>query len=184
MLFLVAGLVASAQNNLKDSAIVFPLVDSSPLDVVYFPLNTTKSKEVIAPVMRVLYSRPQRKGREIFGVLEQFGKVWRLGANENTEIHFFKPVYINGKKIKTGRYSMFAIPYEDKWTLIINSQTDRWGAFSYDETKDITRTDLAVLTLEKPIMSFSITFVETAEGANLVMAWDKTQVILPIGFKK
>ncbi len=162
----------------------FPKLDTSPLDVVYFPVNTSKAKVPVAPIIRVLYSRPQKKGREIFGVLEQFGKVWRLGANENTEIQFFKSVKINGKKIKAGRYSLFAIPDKDKWTVIINHQKDKWGAFSYDEQKDVVRIDVPIERLEKVIDVFSIAFKETTEGADLVMAWDTTQTSLPITFKK
>lgn len=174
---------ASAQNN---ASVKFPGVDASPLDVVYYPLNATKVKKEdnSSPIIRVLYSRPSKKGREIFGTLEQFDKVWRLGANENTEIDFFVPVTIGDKKIKAGRYSLFAIPSKDKWTIIVNKQTDRWGAFTYDETKDIVRVDVPVAKPEKPLEMLSMTFIEAADGANLVIAWDNTQTTLPIQFKK
>ncbi len=162
----------------------FPKIDASPLDVVYFPLNVTKAKDNAAPLIRVLYARPNRSGREIFGVLEQYGKVWRFGANENTEIHFFKNVHIGGKKIRAGRYSLFAIPNKDNWTLIVNKQTDKWGAFSYDLQKDIVRVTVPVEKLEKTIEIFSITFNEILDGANMIMAWDKTQASLPIKFTK
>lgn len=182
MFLLVGSLALNAQN--VTTGLTFPKVDTSPLDVVYYPLNTTKSKTPVDPVMRVLYSRPQKKGREVFGVLEQFGKIWRLGANENTEIQFFKAVTIGGKKVKAGRYSVFAIPSADKWTIIINKQNDKWGAFSYDEQKDVLRTDVVVNKTEKLVEAFSITFTDSPDGANLVMAWDNTQVFLPIAFKK
>lgn len=182
MFLLVGSLALNAQN--VTTGLTFPKVDTSPLDVVYYPLNTTKSKTPVDPVMRVLYSRPQKKGREVFGVLEQFGKIWRLGANENTEIQFFKAVTIGGKKVKAGRYSVFAIPSADKWTIIINKQNDKWGAFSYDEQKDVLRTDVVVNKTEKLVEAFSITFTDSPDGANLVMAWDNTQVFLPIAVKK
>ena len=182
MFLLVGSLALNAQN--VTTGLTFPKVDTSPLDVVYYPLNTTKSKTPVDPVMRVLYSRPQKKGREVFGVLEQFGKIWRLGANENTEIQFFKAVTIGGKKVKAGRYSVFAIPSADKWTIIINKQNDKWGAFSYDEQKDVLRTDVVVNKTEKLVEAFSITFTDSPDGANLIMAWDNTQVFLPIAFKK
>lgn len=184
MLLLAGALSLNAQNNTNSGAIAFPKVDASSLDVIYYPLNTTKSKEPINPIIRILYSRPQKKGREIFGVLEQFDKVWRFGANESTEIEVFKSVSIAGKKVKKGRYSIFTIPSKDKWTIIINKQTDKWGAFSYDEKKDILRTEVLTTKTEKTVEAFSITFTETAEGANLIMAWDNTQTILPISFKK
>lgn len=177
-------LVAQAQT---DAPAKYPNLDSSPLDALYYPLNAVKVKKgenPPAPQIKVLYSRPQRKGRVIFGVLEQFDKVWRLGANENTEITFSKSVTIGNKKIKAGTYSLFAIPTKDNWTVIVNKQVDRWGAFTYDETKDIVRVQVPVKILDKTIESFSMTFVDFAEGVNLMMAWDNTQVALPILFKK
>ncbi|MCX2472924.1 DUF2911 domain-containing protein [Pedobacter sp. MC2016-05] len=160
----------------------FPAADPSPADIVYFPLNAPKAKDATKPVIKIVYSRPQRKGRDIFGVLEQYGKVWRFGANENTEVQFFKKVTIGGKKIKAGTYSLFAIPNKDSWTIIVNSQTDKWGAFSYDQTKDVVRTNVPVRALAKPIEYFSLTFVAKDGGANLIIGWDKTQAELPITF--
>jgi len=162
----------------------FAAADPSPADIVYFPLNAAKVKadDAAKPVIKVVYSRPQKKGRDIFGVLEQFGKVWRFGANESTEIQFFNKVTISGKKIKAGKYSLFAIPNKDIWTIIINSQTDRWGAFSYDQKKDLVRVNVPVKSLSKAIEYFSITFTPLASGATLIAAWDKTQIELPIAF--
>lgn len=175
--FALFALVAGAQE------LKFAPVDASPADIVYFPLNVAKAKDNSVPSIKIVYSRPSKKGRDIFGVLEQYGKVWRVGANENAEIRFYKKVNIGGKTIKPGTYSLFAIPNQDKWTLIINTQTDRWGAFSYDATKDVVRTDVPVKVLEKPIETFSITFMAQPQGANLIMAWDRTMVELPIGMK-
>ncbi|RZK39943.1 MAG: DUF2911 domain-containing protein [Pedobacter sp.] len=177
------GLVANAQNAAE---VKFPNVDASPLDVAYFPVNAAKVKkdDTSAPVIKVLYSRPARKGREVFGVLEQYGKVWRLGANESAEIYFDRAVKIGNKDIKPGKYSLFAIPNKDSWTIIVNKQTDRWGAFSYDQAKDVVRTDVPVTKLEKAIEAFSIVFTDAPQGANLNMAWDTVQVTLPVSFKK
>lgn len=166
----------------SSNEVKFPAADPSPADIVYFPLNAPKAKDATKPVIKIVYSRPQRKGRDIFGVLEQYGKVWRFGANENTEIQFFKKVNIGGKKIKAGTYSLFAIPNKDSWTIIVNSQTDKWGAFSYDETKDVVRTNVSVKALAKPIEYFSLTFIAKEGGAKLVIGWDKIQAELPITF--
>ncbi|MDQ7949255.1 MAG: DUF2911 domain-containing protein [Pedobacter sp.] len=170
----------------QTSPVKYPNLDASPMDALYYPLNAVKVKkeDTSLPLIKVVYSRPQKKGREIFGVLEQFDKVWRLGANENTEIYFAKAVTIGDKKIKAGTYALFAIPGKEKWTIIVNKQTDRWGAFNYDQSKDVVRVDVPVTKLEKAIESFSMTFVDQPEGANLMMAWDTTQVALPILFKK
>lgn len=163
----------------------FAAPDASPADIVYYPLNAAKVKagDNSVPVIKVIYSRPAKKGREIFGALEPFGKVYRLGANESTEIHFFKPVVIGKKTIKPGSYSLFAIPNKDSWTMIINKQTDRWGAYTYDAAKDEVRVEVPVKALENVVENLSITFVPQADGANLVVGWDKTSVQLPIQFK-
>lgn len=177
---LSAGL-ASAQA--PATAVKFPGPDASPADILYFPVNAAKVKDVITPIIKVIYSRPQKKGREIFGVMEKFGSVWRMGANESTDIQFTQPVTIGGKKLKAGSYSLFAIPNEKEWTIIVNEQTNRWG-LSYDQTKDVVRVNVPVETTDKVIEYFSMTFVETPTGANLVMAWDRTQVQLPILFTR
>lgn len=180
--FAITGFAASAQT----TAVKFAPIDASPLDVAYYPANITKVKkdDPSMPIIKLLYSRPAKKGREIFGVLEQYGKVWRLGANESTEICFNKAVFIGTKKIKPGKYSLFAIPNKDSWTIIVNKQTDRWGAFTYDEAKDVVRVQASVTKLEKPIEVFSVAFTEALNSTNMVMAWDTTQVMLPIILKK
>lgn len=173
-LFGLFAAVADAQE------LKLPAVDASPADVVYYPLNAAKVKDDSMPSVRVIYSRPTRKGRDIFGILEQYGKVWRAGANESTEIKFFKKAIIGGKKIKAGSYSLFAIPEKDEWTIIINKQTDRWGAFTYDEAKDVVRVKVPVKGIADPIETMSMTFRPGADGASLVIAWDKVWVELPI----
>jgi len=174
---------AFAQN---PDALKFPPLDASPMDAAYYPVNATKVKKEdrSTPAIRVLYSRPSKKGREVFGVLEQFDKVWRLGANENTEIAFNQNVTMGEKKIKAGRYGLFAIPSKDHWTIIINKQTDRWGAFNYDAADDVARMEVPVSKLDKAIESLSIVFSDRPEGANMVIAWDTTQVVVPFTFKK
>jgi len=179
--FLCFGVKAQEVTN---NEVKFAIADPSPADVVYFPLNAAKVKvgDATKPIIKVVYSRPQKKGRDIFGVLEQYGKVWRFGANESTEIHFFEKVTIGGKKIKAGVYSLFAIPNKDTWTIIVNKQTDRWGAFTYDESKDVIRINVPVKPLTKSVEYFSITFSPLDKGATLIAAWDKIQVELPITF--
>jgi hypothetical protein len=178
-LFLILVLIASVASA---QDVKFPKVDASPADILYFPLNATKVKDDAKPKIKVVYSRPAKKGRDIFGALEPFGKVWRLGANEQTEIHFFTPVTIGGKKIEAGTYSLFAIPAADKWEIIVNRQTDRWGAYTYDKSKDVARVEVAVKTLAEPVENLSMTFVPKPGGAGLVIGWDKTSVEVPISF--
>src|SRR5438045_1312074 len=88
-------------------------LDSSPLDMAYYPVDYPVLKiqdKVTEPlVARVVYSRPQKKGRKLFGDLIGYGQVWRLGANEATEIEFFRDVKIDGKTVKKGRYTLYAL---------------------------------------------------------------------------
>jgi len=162
-----------------------PPLDKSPMDMSYYPSNYSILKiqnKITEPlVMRVIYSRPQLNGRKVFGGLQEYGEVWRLGANEATEIDFYKDVIINKKKIKKGRYTLYAIPFPDKWTLIVNKETDTWGSFTYDSLKDLVRVDLPVKKNETT-EDMSIVFEKTTSGANMNMYWDDVMVSLPIVF--
>lgn len=163
-----------------------PPVDKSPMDMSYYPNNYPVQKiqdKITEPlVARVIYSRPQRSGRTIFGGLVKYGEVWRFGANEATEIEFFKHVKIGGKKIKAGRYTLYAITNETSWTIIVNKETDTWGSFKYDAKKDIVRTQVSVQKTESPVESLTMVFEKTTTGSNLIVAWDTVKVAIPINF--
>jgi hypothetical protein len=164
-----------------------PALDKSPMDMCYFPNNYPVLKiqdKVTEPVLaRVIYSRPQKNGRIIFGDLVEYGKVWRLGANEATEIEFYKNAKIGGKKITKGRYTLYAIPNTDNWTFILNKDLDTWGAFKYDAQKDILRTSVSIEKLNESVEALAITFEKTDNGCNLVIAWDNIKSKLPIEIK-
>ena len=164
-----------------------PALDKSPMDMSYFPVNYPVLKiqnKATEPLMaRVVYSRPQKNGRTIFGDLLEYGKVWRLGANEATEIEFYQNVKVNNTKIKKGRYTMYCIPYADKWTIIINKETDTWGSFKYDMKKDVVRIDLPIQKQNDITEEFAMVFEKApTAGANLIIAWDNVRVSLPIVF--
>lgn len=161
-----------------------PPVDKSPMDMCYYPGGYPVSKIQDKPteplVARVIYSRPSKNGRVVFGDLLEYGKVWRLGANEATEIEFYQNVKIGSTKVKKGRYTLYCIPYADKWTMILNKETDTWGSFKYDAKKDVARTDVPVQKLTEITEAFAITFEKAATGPALIMAWDNVKVSLPI----
>jgi hypothetical protein len=193
-IFSFASILAFAQTQVVSTApspkIVtasFPELDKSPMDMAYFPIDypklKTQNKATPTPIMRVIYSRPQKDNRVIFGELVEYNKVWRMGANEATEIEFFKDVTIGGKKVTKGRYTLYAVPTETKWTFIVNKDTDTWGAFVYDEKKDVLRTDIPVQPLTTPVEAFSVSFTKTDKGANLNIAWENTSVAVPIEVK-
>jgi hypothetical protein len=161
-----------------------PEVDKSPMDVSYYPNNypilKIQNKATEPLVVRILYSRPQKQGRKVFGELVEYGKVWRLGANEATEIEFYKDVKIGGKKVPKGRYTLYGIVSENVWTMIINKDTDIWGAFKYDSKKDVLRTDVPAQKTDEVVESMSMFFEKTANGISLIIAWEQLKVALPI----
>lgn len=177
-----ASINTSVATNVK-----VPALDKSPLDVSYFPLDypmiKTQNRTTQPPLLRVIYSRPQRDNRVIFGGLIAYGEVWRLGANEATEIEFFKDAKVGGKKVPKGRYTIYAIPFESKWTVIINKDTDTWGAFVYDQKKDVARIDVPVQILPAAVEPFSMSFSKTDLGANLSIAWEFASATIPIEIK-
>jgi hypothetical protein len=173
--FAVFVLSASAQE------VKFPGLDASPVDIAYYPSNAAQKNT--APDAKVVYARPSKKGRTVFGELEQYGKLWRVGANEATEITFYKPVVVGGKNIQAGTYTLYAIPNKDKWTMIINSKTVTWGAYTYDESKDVARVEVPVKTLTTPVEALSMVFTKGDKGIDLVLGWDTVSVTLPITVK-
>jgi Protein of unknown function (DUF2911) len=169
------------------SQVKFPPLDKSPMDMSYYPCDYPLLKiqdKASEPLLaRVIYGRPQKNGRMIFGDLAPFGKVWRLGANEATELEFFADVKLAGNKIKKGRYSLYAIPHADKWTMVLNKETDTWGAFKYDSSKDILRVDIPVQKQSE--INETLTMVFENDGlkkANLVMAWDDELAKMPFSW--
>jgi Protein of unknown function (DUF2911) len=160
-------------------------IDLSPMDMSYFPVNYSQKKMThditTPPVMRVIYSRPHRQGRQIFGDLLKYGERWRLGANEATEIEFFRNVTIQDKKINAGRYIIYCIPYKDKWTIILNNDMYTWG-LKIDSTKDLMHFDIPVAKAPVNFEYFTMVFQPDNAGAELVMAWDDTEARLPINF--
>ena len=89
---------------------------------------------------------------------------------------------MGGVKVKKGRYTLYCIPYAEKWTMILNSEVDTWGAFKYDATKDVTRLDIPVQQQSETLENFVMTFEKSGNGASLLIAWDVTKVVLPIVF--
>lgn len=154
----------------------FSKLDVSPLDVVLF---RDENKE---PLARVLYSRPQTRDREIFGKLVPYGEIWRTGANEATEITLYQDMTVADKVIKKGTYSLFTIPQENEWTIILNNSTNIWGAYDYHVEKDVARITVPVKRAPTKIEALSMTFEPIENGAKLQIGWDDRYVEVP--FKK
>ena len=126
--------------------------------------------------VRIDYNRPGVKGRVIWGGLVPYNKVWRAGANEATKFTFSTDVQINGKTLKAGSYSFFAIPTSENWTLIFNKVADQWGAFEYNEAEDALRFEI---TPEEGTMQewLDYTITKTSNNsATVKLEWENLKV--------
>lgn len=152
----------------------FRSLDESPHDIVYFRAN-----KISPPVIKVLYGRPQKKGRELFGDFIPYGEIWRVGANEATEVVFYQDVMFGDTKVAAGTYVLYAIPQEKEWTLILSSKTDVWGTYEYEEKYDVARVRAKVSKAEY-VEAFSIAFKEKGKHVNLILGWDTARITAPI----
>ncbi len=144
------------------------------------PACTIKQRVGLTDV-EIEYSRPSVKGREIFGGMIAYGKVWRTGANKATKITFSTAVKLNGTEIPAGTYALMTIPGKDEWTVIINKGSDQWGAYKYDEKGDLARIKAKPVNLSQAVESFTIDFDNLRdESAEMDLSWDKTRVPVKI----
>ncbi|MEO7800932.1 MAG: DUF2911 domain-containing protein [Ginsengibacter sp.] len=184
-LLTVISAFISLQCSAQFATSTLPPLDKSPMDISYYPVNYPILKiqgKITDPLgVRLIYSRPQLNGRRAFGELRELGKLWRLGANEATEIEFYRNIKLAGKVVKKGRYTLYAIPNAGQWTIILNRDIDTWGDFKYDESKDVLRTNVFVAKNEITEV-LTMIFEKSTSGANLLIYWDDEKVTLPIVF--
>jgi hypothetical protein len=133
----------------------------------------------------VTYSRPSVRGRLIFGPEEQkalqpYGKYWRLGANESTEITFSRDVLFNGSPIKAGTYRIFAIPGAETFEIGVNTELDKWGYSEPDYDMDILRTKVPVEKISSPVEQYTISLAPEGDGINMIFEWSDTRFVVPI----
>jgi len=141
--------------------------------------------------IHVDYSSPRAKGRKIYGGLVPFGEVWRAGANEATTFVTNTDVTIGGKTVPAGSYTLFTIPNQDKWTLIVSKKTKNakggplWGVPYPGEGDDLVRVDgMKVSKLPSPVENFTISFEHSGSACTLQMDWESTRASIEISEKK
>lgn len=176
-IFLLVIVVFSAFSFQTLQAQSFPEMDASPMDIAM-----ARPDKKSAPFARVIYSRPQKKGRDIFGGLVPYGEVWRTGANEATELDIYIPLKFGTTILKPGAYTLYTIPDEENWTIIISSDNNVWGAFTYKKEKDVARITVPCEQAAAPIESLSMIFKTDSKGTILMIGWDDHYVEIP--FKK
>lgn len=129
----------------------------------------------------VTYSRPNTKGRQIFGALEPYGSVWRTGANSATLISFTEPVKFGGTEVAAGEYGLFTIPGKGEWTVILNKGAKQWGAYEYKESDDVLRFKVKPTTLKEKVETFSIQFANVyPTAAKMQLMWENTLVSIDL----
>jgi hypothetical protein len=136
---------------------------------------TLKNKKIT-----IDYSRPSLKGRKVGQELAPYGKVWRTGANEATALNTEIDLNIGGAKVPAGKYTLYTLPSEGTWKLIINKQTGQWGT-QYDENQDLARVDMKKTALPQSVEQFTISFDKKNDNtANLNLDWENTRVSVEI----
>ncbi|NKI33112.1 DUF2911 domain-containing protein [Croceivirga thetidis] len=171
IIFSLAVLLCASQVSAQD----FKDLDKSPADIAAFPSKYNISDKLV----RITYSRPQLKGRDVAD-LAPAGKVWRTGANEAAEITFYKDAKIGGKNVKAGTYSLFTIPGEGEWAVILNNNLNQWGAYSYENAADVLRVKAKATTSDTSLEAFSVAF---DDDGNLFMGWGNVRVEVPMSYQ-
>lgn len=177
--------VAPAVSNSEDRARIYN-VDKSPMDMIYypedFPVLKMSAKMDGNPVARLIYSRPSKDGRTIFGNVVKYGTYWRLGANEGTEIEFFSNVVVNERPVKKGRYIIYCVPYENKWTIKLNDDLYTWG-LRIHSNRDVYSFDIPVTKTNNSIEILTMKFQSVSDRkAELVIGWDNVKASLPFKY--
>lgn len=143
--------------------------------------NQTIKQELGIGSVELSYSRPNIKGRKVFGDLVPYGSVWRTGANAATTLTFSDEVAIGGTKVPAGKYGLLSIPAQGEWTLILTKQTDVTSPAAYKPEQDMLRVKAASRALASPVETFTMQFANVKpNGADLQIMWDNTAVSLPI----
>ena len=148
-------------------------LDKSPMDKASFPASYRISDKVAI----ITYSRPQLKGRA-FADIVSFGKIWRTGANEATELRVFKAIAIGGTDVPVGTYSLFTIFDAEKMTLIINKATNLWGSYSYNQDEDLLRFEVPTTNADDALEAFSMVF-SGDDAPVLHLGWGNTRAAVP-----
>ena len=133
----------------------------------------------------VTYSRPSVRGRLIFGTeekdaLQPYGKYWRLGANEATEVSFTKDVLFNGSPVKAGSYRIYAFPGETSFEIGLNTELGAWGYTEPDYSKDVLRTKVAVEKVDNPVEQYTITLKDQETGVDMIFEWADVRFVIPV----
>jgi hypothetical protein len=170
---------------MRKSALLFAVILFSLVAVAQQnpPLSPRKSAEhTFADGKKVTidYGSPSIRGRKIMGGLVPYGKVWRTGANTATGFVTDAGLMVGDTKVPAGKYTIYTLPNENSWQLIISKQTGQWGT-EYNQPQDLARIPMKVESLNSPVEQMTFSFEKTgADSANLILEWEKTKLSVPL----
>jgi Protein of unknown function (DUF2911) len=148
------------------------------------PPAQAECKFAAGKTIKVDYSSPRMKGRKIYGGLVPFGEVWRTGANKATAFTTDAALTVGGKDIPAGSYTIFTVPTQDKWTLIVNKKTGEWGIPYKYESDELARVDMTVSKTAAPVENFTISFDQAGGSCTLNLDWESTRASATFAEKK
>jgi hypothetical protein len=131
----------------------------------------------------VTYGRPYMKGRKIAGGLVPYGQVWRTGADEATTLVTDKALMFGSTHVQPGTYTLYTLPGEKGWQLIVNKQTGQWGT-EYNQAQDLARIPMKVTKTAAPVEQFTIAIDDTPAGGELKLTWENSEVTAPFTVMK
>ncbi|WP_430611884.1 DUF2911 domain-containing protein [Flavobacterium sp. JP2137] len=172
---------------MKNKIVLMALLLTSYMGMaqVQVPQMSTKAKieQVVGLTdISIEYTRPNMRGRSVFGDLVPYGRMWRTGANVNTIVTFGDDVVIHGKTLKKGKYALYTLPKAESWDVIFYSNTNNWGLpETWDESKVALRTNVKPAALTRNVETFTLAFSRVdVDGADLEISWEKTMVAIHI----
>ena len=158
---------------------------------IYILVNPVSPKDTVVynsddANFEVVYSRPYKKDRLIFGseedgALVPFGKYWRTGANAATTFETSSDILFNGVKLKAGKYALFTFPYENNWTVTLSSKSDVFFAIEQPDPKfDVLKTSVDVKSMETTLEQLTVDFLQDSSFVNMRLTWDNTSISIPL----
>jgi hypothetical protein len=161
----VVAIATTTSMSLNAQGLKMPQASTSQTITQAFGLGTVS----------INYSRPNTKGRKVFGAMEPYGTVWRTGANSATTITTTEAIKIEGKDLPAGTYGIFTIPGANEWTVIINKGAKQWGAYEYKPEEDLFRVNVKPLKLKDKVETFTIQLADVyPTTAKLQLMWENT----------
>ncbi|MEN7550838.1 DUF2911 domain-containing protein [Rapidithrix thailandica] len=148
-----------------------------------YPVGMSNYKEG-GNYIKVTYGRPKlRYERSLtFGYNVPYGKIWRTGADDATEITFSQRVKLFDQELEPGTYTLFTIPDQETWTVILNSEPGQWGLYKYDPAKDVLRQEVPLYKPPKVFQEFTIHMQKSEKGVDIVVLYERISIRLPVEF--